>query len=65
MLGGAVIVETIFSWPGMGSLAVTAIRQRDLPVIQGTVLVFALSFMVVTLVTDLLYALVDPRIRYE
>ncbi len=65
LLGGAVIVETIFSWPGMGSLAVTAIRQRDLPVIQGTVLVFALSFMVVTLVTDLLYALVDPRIRYE
>lgn len=65
LLGGAVIVETIFSWPGMGMLAVTAIRQRDLPVIQGTVLVFALSFMAVTLLTDLLYALVDPRIRYE
>lgn len=65
LLGGAVIVETIFSWPGMGSLAVTAIQQRDLPVIQGTVLVFALCFMVVVLLTDLLYAWIDPRIRYD
>jgi ABC-type dipeptide/oligopeptide/nickel transport system permease component len=65
LLGGAVVVETIFSWPGMGSLAVTAIRQRDLPVIQGTVLVFATGFVVVTLLTDLAYALIDPRIRYD
>ncbi|BAS27974.1 nickel ABC transporter permease [Limnochorda pilosa] len=65
LLGGAVITETIFSWPGMGMLAVNAIKQRDLPVIQGTVLVFALSFMVVTLATDLVYALINPRIRYE
>ena len=64
LLGGAVVVETIFSWPGMGLLAVTAIRQRDIPVIQGTVLVFAVSFVVVTLIVDLLYALIDPRIRY-
>ncbi len=65
LLGGAVIVETIFSWPGMGMLVVTAIRQRDLPVIQGTVLVFALAFMVVTLVTDLVYVVINPRIRYD
>jgi len=65
LLGGAVVVETIFSWPGMGSLAVTAIRQRDLPVIQGTVLVFAIAFVMVTLLTDLIYVLIDPRIRYD
>lgn len=64
LLGGAVVVETIFSWPGMGLLAVTAIRQRDIPVIQGTVLVFAVCFVVVTLIVDLLYAWIDPRIRY-
>lgn len=64
LLGGAVIVETIFSWPGLGLLAISAIRQRDLPTMQGTVLVFALSFMTVTLVVDMLYAAIDPRIRY-
>lgn len=64
LLGGAVIVETIFSWPGLGLLAITAIGQRDLPLIQGSVLIFALSFMVVTLLVDLLYGIVDPRIRY-
>jgi ABC-type dipeptide/oligopeptide/nickel transport system permease component len=65
LLGGAVVIETIFSWPGMGLLAVTAIRQRDLPVIQGSVLVFATCFVLVTLLTDLAYAVIDPRIQYD
>ena len=64
LLGGAVIVETIFSWPGLGLLAIAAIRQRDLPTVQGTVLVFALSFMIVTFLVDLIYVTIDPRIRY-
>jgi peptide/nickel transport system permease protein len=64
LLGGAVIVETIFAWPGLGLLSINAIRQRDLPTVQGTVLVFALSFMLVTLLVDVLYALINPRIRY-
>ncbi|MGC9529205.1 MAG: ABC transporter permease [Candidatus Bipolaricaulaceae bacterium] len=65
LLGGAVIVESIFAWPGMGRLAYEAIQQRDLPTIQGTTLVFAFSFIVVTLIVDLLYVAVDPRIRYD
>jgi peptide/nickel transport system permease protein len=65
LLGGAVITETIFSWPGIGMLAVNAVKQRDIPVIQGTTLVFAVSFVLVTLAVDILYMLIDPRIRYE
>ena len=65
LLGGAVVVETIFSWPGLGLLSVTAIRQRDLPLIQGSVLVFALCFMAVILLVDVLYSSIDPRIRYD
>lgn len=64
LLGGAVIIETIFSWPGLGLLSINAIRQRDLPMIQGSVLVFALSFMLITLLVDLIYSSIDPRIRY-
>ncbi|MDH7496703.1 MAG: ABC transporter permease [Bacillota bacterium] len=65
LMGGAVITETIFSWPGLGMLAVNAVKQRDIPLIQGTVLVFSVSFILVTLATDLLYIFIDPRIRYE
>lgn len=65
LLGGAVVVETIFSWPGVGRLAVNAIMNRDLPVIQGTVLVFTLLFVLVNLIVDVLYAYVDPRIHYD
>lgn len=65
LLGGTVVIETIFSWPGMGLLTVTAIKQRDLPVVQGAVLVFAACFVVVMLLTDLAYVLIDPRIRYD
>jgi peptide/nickel transport system permease protein len=65
LLGGTVIVETIFAWPGMGRFAVNAIWRRDYPVIMGTVLVFAVIFMLVNLVTDVLYTFLDPRIRYD
>ncbi len=65
LLGGAVIVETIFSWPGLGLLSINAIRQRDLPLIQGSVLIFALCVMAVILLVDVLYSSIDPRIRYD
>jgi len=62
MLGGAVLTEGIFGWPGLGQLAVGAFSQRDLPLMQGIVLTFALVFGLVTLATDLAYGLIDPRI---
>jgi ABC-type dipeptide/oligopeptide/nickel transport system permease component len=64
LLGGAVLTETTFAWPGMGRLLVNSILSRDYPVIQGIVLVFATMFAGVNLVVDLLYAYVDPRIHY-
>ena len=63
LLGGAVLVEMIFAWPGLGQLTFAAVSQRDLPLIQGIVLTFALIFALVNLAVDLLYALVDPRVR--
>ena len=65
LLGGAVITEQVFAWPGIGTLVVNAIGVRDFPVVQGVVLVIALSFVLVNLLVDLLYGLVDPRIRYD
>jgi peptide/nickel transport system permease protein len=65
LLGGAVLTETIFAWPGLGQLTIAAISQRDLPLVQGIVLTFALVYAAVTLVVDLLYAAVDPRIRLK
>ena len=62
LLGGAVLTEGIFGWPGLGQLAVGAFSQRDLPLMQGIVLTFALVFGLVTLATDLVYGLIDPRI---
>src|SRR5262249_55987451 len=64
LLGGAVIVETVFAWPGIGSLVIDAIQWRDYPIIQATVLLSALVFIVINLALDLLYAWLDPRIRY-
>jgi peptide/nickel transport system permease protein len=64
MLAGAILVETVFNLPGLGSFLVTAIAQRDYPVIQGIVLVFAISFTVVNLLTDLLYPLLNPQISH-
>jgi peptide/nickel transport system permease protein len=63
LLGGAVLTETIFSLPGVGRLMIDSITRRDYPVIQGCVLVIALGFVLVNLMTDLLYGLVDPRVR--
>ena len=63
LLGGAVVTETIFSWPGIGRLAVGAILSSDFPMAQGTILVLAGGFIVVNLVVDLLYSLLDPRMR--
>ena len=65
IIEGAVITETIFSWPGVGRLAVQAIPSHDYPVVQGVVLVSALSFMLSTLLVDVLYAFLDPRINYD
>ena len=65
LLGGAFIVESIFSWPGMGKYTLYAISVRDYPVIQATTLVFAICFVVVTLLVDVTYALIDPRIRLD
>ena len=63
LLGGAVITETVFSWPGIGSLLVESIQKRDYPVVQACVLVISLTYVLVNTVTDLVYAWVDPRIR--
>jgi ABC-type dipeptide/oligopeptide/nickel transport system permease component len=64
-LGGSVVTETIFNWPGLGRLMVNSILTRDLPVTQAAILFFAAIFILVNLLVDLLYAWVDPRIRYE
>jgi ABC-type dipeptide/oligopeptide/nickel transport system permease component len=65
LLGGAVVTETIFAWPGVGRLAVQSIFVRDYPVVQAGVLVLALSFVTLNLLVDLLYGTLDPRIRRE
>jgi ABC-type dipeptide/oligopeptide/nickel transport system permease component len=65
VLAGSVITETIFSWPGIGRLLIQAIDARDYPLVQGCVLVIALSTVAVNLATDILCARLDPRIRYE
>ena len=65
LLGGAVVTETIFAWPGIGRLVVEAIFNRDFPVVQGVVLVVSLIFVTVNVLVDLCYAVLDPRIRTE
>lgn len=65
LLGGAVITEQIFAWPGVGQLAVQAVQSRDYPVLQGSILIIAVLATVVQLVVDLAYALMDPRIRFS
>ncbi|MGY1813931.1 ABC transporter permease [Blastococcus sp. SYSU D00820] len=62
LLSGVVVVEIVFSWPGLGQLAFQAVRDRDYPVLQGAVLLFALVFLVINLLVDLLYSRIDPRI---
>ncbi|TVR34284.1 MAG: ABC transporter permease [Spirochaetaceae bacterium] len=65
LLGGAVLTETVFAWPGVGRLLVDAILRRDYPVVQGTVMLLALLFVLINLVVDIVYAFLDPRIHYQ
>jgi peptide/nickel transport system permease protein len=65
LLAGAILTETIFSWPGIGRYVVKAVQMRDYPAVQGCVLFFAFMFVVVNLITDILYAFIDPRIKYD
>ena len=65
LLGGTVVVETIFAWPGMGRLAVSAIHARDYPVIMATTMIAAVLTVIGNLVADVAYALIDPRVSYE
>ena len=63
LLSGAMVTETIFSWPGIGRLTLQAINSRDYPLVQGCFLTIAVTYILVNLITDLLYTAVDPRIR--
>ena len=63
LLGGSILIETVFAWPGTGLLLNDAIFQRDLPLLQGTILVLAMFFVTINLVVDLLQSLIDPRVR--
>jgi len=65
LLGGAVITETVFAWPGIGQLTIESIQQRDYPIVQACVLLISLSYVLVNTLTDLLYAGLDPRVRYR
>ena len=65
VLTGTIITETIFAWPGVGRLLIQAINFRDYPLIQGCILFISLTYVLMNLITDLTYGLLDPRIRYE
>jgi peptide/nickel transport system permease protein len=65
LLSGAVATEVVFAWPGVGRLAVTSIFQRDYPVVQAVVLMIAALYVVLNLTVDVLYAWIDPKIRYR
>jgi ABC-type dipeptide/oligopeptide/nickel transport system permease component len=65
LMGGAILTETVFAWPGLGRLMVRAIFARDYILLQGAVLVFALAFVLINLVVDISYSFLDPRVRYE
>jgi ABC-type dipeptide/oligopeptide/nickel transport system permease component len=65
LLAGTIVTESIFSWPGIGRLSVQAIQARDYPLLQGCILLIAVSYVMVNLFTDLVYALADPRVRLE
>ena len=64
-LTGSVLVETVFAWPGMGNMAITAVNNNDFPILQAVVFFFTILFVSMTFITDLLYAFIDPRIRYD
>ena len=64
LLSGSIIVETVFAWPGSGSLLISAIESRDYPLITGTVIIYTLAFVAINFMIDVLYGFVDPRIRF-
>ena len=64
LMGQAVVVEKLFSWPGIGSLLVDSVQQRDIPAVQGSILVAVLFFLIINMLVDLLYVVIDPRIKY-
>jgi ABC-type dipeptide/oligopeptide/nickel transport system permease component len=63
LLAGAIVTETIFSWPGLGRLTIAAISNRDYPLVQGCILAIGLTYVLINLLTDALYAVANPRIR--
>ncbi len=65
LLSGSIIVETVFSWPGSGALLISAITSRDYPLITGVVLMYTMAFVIINFIIDVLYAFIDPRIRFE
>ena len=65
LLSGAIVTEKVFNWPGLGSLLLTGIENRDYPIVQGMVLLFSATYLLVNLMTDLTYALIDPRIKLK
>jgi peptide/nickel transport system permease protein len=65
VIGGTVVIEAVFALPGMGNLLVTSVFSRDYPVVQGLTVVFALLVMLISVLTDLAYAAIDPRIRLQ
>jgi peptide/nickel transport system permease protein len=64
LLSGSIIVETVFAWPGSGSLLITALNARDYPLVTGLVMTYTAAFVTINLIIDALYAIADPRIRY-
>ena len=65
MFGGAVIIETVFAWPGIGSLMLLAVKLRDFPLVQACVLIFAMIFIILNLIADIIYVSIDPRVRFS
>lgn len=65
LLGGSIVIERVFRWPGMGSLLLDAISFRDYAVVQAEILIFSLEFLLINLLVDLLYAVINPKIRYS
>ena len=63
MLAGAVVIETVYSLPGIGRMVISAIQRRDLPVVQGALVLTGVLFVLVNILVDVLYALIDPRVR--
>ena len=65
LLTGSIVIETVFAWPGIGLLAIDAVRYRDFPVVQTVVLLYAAKYVIINLLVDVAYVYVDPRIRFQ